>query len=207
MDTHHLSTQAAGNLANVAHILPSFGATHCLHQQHSHTGFAVFLQMYTRCKRWRLHMQLSCHLLPHLCTKFTQDGRQSYRQTGFSTEGKLVPNTANSTNTANDVIVFDSNFKEGASSLQVCPNPAQPPCQLHTQQAATSKGHMKVKIIGFSQPPVADSHHRFHLASHLTARADNGVCLAVQQQLATAAFLPRCTHACTIVKRLGHQIC
>ena len=126
-------------------------------------------------------------------------------QTSFSSEAKLLPKNASSTNTVNNLIASASNLKEDAVSLQVQPSPAQPSpaqplCQqINTQQSATLKGHLNTALpAGFSWPPVADSHQTFHPASHVTAQVNNSMCLAAQQQQpATEAFLPRYTHTCT----------
>ena len=162
-----------GNSANFPHILTPFGAIRCQCPQNA--GLALSCQMYTRDKGWRLHTQLSCHLLlSHLCTKFTEDGRQSPAQTTDAAKTKLVSNNNSSTNTAKKLIVSATTSKK-TQHLYKC-LPAQPsPRVSYTHLASTSKGLLITPLmVGSSRSTATDYHQTHHPSSHVTAPADSG---------------------------------
>ena len=86
----------------------------------------------------------ACHISVQSLPK---TGDNHTAQTISAAKAKLVSNRASSTNTAKKLIVSVNNFKEDPVSLQVPPIPAQPPCQLHTQQAPTSNGVLLTPLL------------------------------------------------------------
>ena len=62
------------------------------------------------------------------------------QQTSASPVAKPLRNPIGCTNTAKDLIISTNNLTEGAVSLQVFPNPAQPTDHMNTWDSMTSKG-------------------------------------------------------------------